>query len=158
MGARRRFPKGDRKLRLFSCPLVASAEAIPLRSETALHGSRISHRHRTDSRKRARSPLSPGTAAPHCSFVLIAVRVRFLPAPRVAAHVFQRLGCRPAEQLLRLRRVGIAGIHIAVAARANHIWHGNLVHAAERVHNIQHRVANARTKVDRFSRRDRRRI
>ena len=118
MGARRRFPKGDRKLRLFSCPLVASAEAIPLRSETALHGSRISHRHRTDSRKRARSPLSPGTAAPHCSFVLIAVRVRFLPAPRVAAHVFQRLGCRPAEQLLRLRRVGIAGIHIAVAARA----------------------------------------
>ena len=32
MGVRtRRFPKGDRKLRLFSCPLVASAEAKPLR-------------------------------------------------------------------------------------------------------------------------------
>ncbi len=28
MGARR-FPKGDRKLRLFSCPLVASADAKP---------------------------------------------------------------------------------------------------------------------------------
>ena len=130
MGARRRFPKGDRKLRLFSCPLVASAEAIPLRSETAPHGSRISHRHRTDSRKRARSPLSPGTAAPHCSFVLIAVRVRFLPAPRVAAHVFQRLGCRPSEQLLRLLNLFRFYQHLSFLRRFRHIVSRTVAHVS----------------------------
>src|SRR4051812_10899338 len=77
----------------------------------------------------------------------VAVRVLRLPAPGVATHgVDLELGA-PVEQLLRARRVGVAGGDIAGTAREHLERNGAAARPLERLYRFQHRVAAPRAEV-----------
>ena len=92
--------------------------------------------------------LGADGGAPDISLFPVAFRVFLLPVPGIPAHIRQSLLSGPAEDLLALGRVSVAGGDVTGPAAYDLVGHIYVVDLHKGVHGIHDTVADAGAQVE----------